>query len=841
MNTYALNVILLQTLDKRRRPASWHKRGVWQTLLFTLTLAACAITSSSPLFAAPKTPHHAISHELEHQTLKVKTNQGELSLRAHDSNTFEVVYNFDGVTQLPSFSISQPEIATKLEVEDRAKEIVFSTEAMSAIITKHPLAIRYQRGDSVFLEEEKGAFAYDTIRGFRFKLKDGEKLMGGGQRVLGMDRRGHRLPLDNRGAYNYSDQADAMYYGIPAVLSNQKYLLLFDNSARGAMDLGKSESSIMQFEAQGGRTAYVVIADNSYPEIIQHYVGLTGKQAMLPRWAFGNFASRFGYRNEKEARDVIAKFQQDDIPLDAIIFDLFWFGPDIKGHMGNLDWDKDAFPKPRAMIKDFKRDGVNTILITEPFILNTSKNWQQALDKGALARNPNGDAKIFDFYFGTSGLVDVFNPRAAKWFWNKHHRLLKQGIEGIWGDLGEPEAHPSDIIHNRQWAADEVHNVFGHQWAKTLHQNHTKTYPNKRPFIMMRSGFAGSQHYGMVPWSGDVSRSWPALQAQIEIGLQMGVLGLGYSHSDLGGFVALDPESDVPDTVLPVDEELYVRWMQYGVFQPIYRPHSQEQIPPEPVFYQGDTKRIIKKYIKLRYRLLPYLYTLAHQNSQTGLPLMRPLSFADESNTDLFDYQDGYFWGDNMIVAPVTQASATEKSIYLPEGNWFEYWSGNPYQGTQTVTVPVTLEDIPLFIKGGSFIPSIDDINTTADYSSKRLRVSYYHDETVKRSSDAMYEDDGKTLGAYDKGKYEVLNFSQHQQADHVEFRFERQRHKAYKGQPQNREIELVIENWARQPASINLISGESTEALQFIYDADSKQLRLQFDWEQDVEFLVVK
>lgn len=743
------------------------------------------------------------SHRLEGQTLIVQTTDGSVTLTPYNGDAIEVVYARTGVRQLPSYALGTTPQPTAVTLKDTPDSVIFSTPTLTATIQKRAFRISYTRLGRELLEEERGFFAEETLRGFRFKLRDGEKLMGGGQRVLGMNRRGQALPLDNHAAYGCADSVDAMYYGIPAVLSDRKYLLLFDNSARGLMDLGKAESDVMQFQAVAGRTAYVVFAGTRYSDIVENYVRVTGRQPMPPRWAFGNMASRFGYHNAEEARSVVRRFAADDIPLDAIIFDLYWFGPDIKGHMGNLAWDHTAFPDPERMIADFKRQGVNTILITEPFILKSSDRWREALENKALASNLAGRPKLFDFYFGTGGLVDMFDPGAAAWFWSKNKALLDQGVEGIWGDLGEPEVHPGDLIHAGSLTADEVHNAFGHQWAKTVYENWVRSYPDKRPFLMMRSGFAGSQRYGVIPWSGDVSRSWKALQAQIEIGLQMGMLGLAYSHSDLGGFVALDSTSKDPNAVVPFDKELYIRWLQFGAFQPVFRPHSQEQIASEPVFQDADAKDIVRRYIKLRYRLLPYLYTMAYRNSERGTALMRPLGFANDDPA-LFEDQSAFFWGDDMIVAPVTTKGATEKRVPLTSGVWFALGSDKRYGGG-AVTVPVTIDDIPVFIKAGAFVPMIGDIRSTRDYSSKALTLHYYNDASITDAAGQMYEDDGKTPYARERGSFEMLNFAAKVTDRALRLTLGRERHQPYDGQPAARTVELVVHNWPKAPQAVTV------------------------------------
>ncbi len=415
-------------------------------------------------------------HEVDGQTLVVQTDLGELRVRAIDDAAFEVHYIEEGVKQLPSFALAAnaPDVSTA--VSETAQSLAFAIDGLIAVINKSPVRIDYASQGENLVSEEHGYFAYETVRGFRFQLDDGEKILGGGQRVLGMDRRGRRMPLYNKASYGYeAADTDQMYYGLPAVLSSDKYMIVFDNTASGWLDIGSTEPDVLTFEAVGGRTAYLVIAGDSYPGLIENYTDVTGKQPLPPRWAFGNYASRFGYHSEKETRDVVKRFKRADIPLDAIILDIYWFGPDIKGHMGNLDWDRNAWPTPGKMIRDFADQGVKTVAITEPFILSTSNRWQDAVDNDVLARNPTGQPRRFDFYFGNTGLIDVFDENARRWFWQFYEMLFEQGTAATWGDLGEPEVHPGDSLHwlseaGVQATGDEIHNAYGHVWAQLVYE-----------------------------------------------------------------------------------------------------------------------------------------------------------------------------------------------------------------------------------------------------------------------------------------------------------------------------------------------------------------------------------
>ncbi len=818
---------LTNTMQKR---TSYFTFSVFKALF----LLAVVLLSSYTLLEK-RLSHGYISHHFEDDSLIIQSEFGEVKFTALPGDSLEVHYLQTGIRQLPSYAKDESLQTAKLRVEEHKSTLSLVNGDLTAVIEKSDLSVSYYH-NSIHMVTQNEYFLNNQKRGFNFEIDDTEKIMGGGERVLGMNRRGHRMPLYNRAHYGYTTESNQMYYGLPVVLSNKHYAVLFDNSASGYLDIGKTEKNTLSFEAVGGRTAYIVFAGQTYPELINHYVDVTGKQPLPPRWAFGNFASRFGYRTEQEVRDTVDRFLDEDFPLDAIILDLYWYGADIKGHVGNLDWNKETFPTPEKMIDELDAKGIKTILVTQPFVLSTSNRWQNAVDNKVLAKNENGEPQRFDFYFGNTGLIDVFDDNARDWFWDKYVNIFDDGVAGTWGDLGEPEVHPDDIVHylsDTQSTArgDEVHNAFGHQWAKMIFQNQRKLQPQTRPFIMMRAGFAGSQRFGMIPWTGDVERSWDGLKPQVELSLQMGLLGLAYTHSDLGGFAGGEV----------FDREMYIRWLQYGVFQPVYRPHAQDHIASEPVFQDQLTRDITREFIKLRYRLLPYIYTLAYQNSTTGMPLMRPLFFEDETDPKLFDIKDTYLWGDAFLVSPIVNPGETSHDVVLPQGVWFDYWSDTRYFGNTTAQIPVSLETIPVLVRAGSFIPMVDALMTTRDYSSENLTLHYYADESVSQSSGQMYEDDGHSFGAIEKGRYELLHFSSLQEKGklHIELSRDGQ---AYPDMPQNRSVKIVVHNWTHTPGSIVFDDAElaavssleqlSTTAQAYFYDAISHQLTALVHWQ---------
>ena len=692
------------------------------------------------------------SHQWKDDYLKVSVNDGDYYFKIYSEKIIETSFVPKGQTQnITSHTVvfDDDRDFKKTETESN-KYLELGTKSITIHIDKSPFKITYTRNGKNILSEKSGyTKVNDSTETLSFNLDNSETLYGGGARALGMNRRGNRLQLYNRAHYGYETNADLMNFCIPLVMSSKLYAVHFDNSAIGYLDLDSKKDNTLTYETISGRKTYQVIVGDNWTDLVSNYTDLTGKQPMLPRWSFGNFASRFGYHSQDEVESTIRKFEQNNVPVDAIILDLYWFGKGIKGTMGNLDWDKDNFPNPDKMISDLNAKGVKTILITEPFILTTSSKWQETVDKKVLVTDKTGKSATWDFYFGNTSVVDIFKPEGKDWFWNVYKKLIKQGVGGMWGDLGEPEVFPSKVI-TAGGKADEVHNIYGHNWAKLIADGYKKDFPTQRPFILMRAGYSGSQRFGMVPWSGDVSRSWGGLQSQMEIALQMGMQGLGFMHSDLGGFAG-----DY------FDNELYLRWLQYGVFNPIFRPHAQEEVASEVARKDVVTMAKAKKQVELRYQLMPYNYTLAFDNNQKGTPLMRPLFFEESNNPALTTVAGTYFWGNDFLVTPITKSGLTSTSIYFPKSsNWFDFYTNEKHAAGTTKNIKVNEDYIPTFVRGGSFIPMIETIQNTTKYSLANLNLHYYFDESVANSSGKLYNDDGTTPNAFEKGQYEILNFT---------------------------------------------------------------------------------
>ncbi|PQJ80925.1 glycosyl hydrolase [Polaribacter porphyrae] len=764
-----------------------------------------------------------VDAKFDNNVLNIDVSDGIYKIHFYDAKIVETTFIPKNEKEIQgSHAVVLSEKYNDVEFDENETKINFSSNQVAVKITKKPFNISYWQNGIKLTSEKNGYQKTNDFETITLSLTSDEVLYGTGARALGMNRRGNRLRLYNRAHYGYETTSKLMNFTIPLVVSSKKYMVHFDNPAIGYLDLDSKKENSLTYETISGRKTYQIIAGDSWEDLIDNYTNLTGKQPLPPRWVLGNFSSRFGYHSQKETEETIAKFKVEKIPVDGVILDLYWFGKGMKGTMGNLEVYKDSFPDMQQMVSNLKNKGVKTVLITEPFIVDKSKKWQEANQKEVLAKDTLGNSAKYNFYFGNTSIVDIYKKEGRNWFWNIYKGILDLGVKGLWGDLGEPEVLPSWVSFgkNQKFKADEIHNIYGHDWARLIFEGYKKDFPNERPFILMRAGSSGSQRFGMIPWSGDVNRTWGGLQSQPEISLQMGMQGLAYMHSDLGGFAGAN-----------LNDNLYTRWLQYGVFQPIYRPHAQEDVPSEPVFRSDFAKKYAKNAIELRYKLLPYNYNLAFENNQKGLPLMRPIFF-EEDDKKLMENSSTYLWGKDFLITPILKDSVKIKEIYFPKtANWFNfYFDGDKVEGGQTKSVKVKQKAIPTYVRGGAFILMSELVQTTDNYNADQLELHYYFDkkETSERT---FYNDNGVTANSFEKGKFEIMEFEAEFSKKFLEIDFEAELGKNWKSQEKN--IKLIVHNINWKPKKVR-VNGRKRQIL-----SKENRLEIPLKWNPEKELKI--
>jgi alpha-glucosidase len=527
-----------------------------------------------------------------------------------------------------------------------------------------------------------------------------EHIYGLGERAASFNiRPGNYCSWNTDIGGKYTTGTDPLYIGTPIYLSlsnSGSYLVYFENSYRSSYHI--SDTFAASFD--GGMLRYYIIF-GPLNTIYNQLSELIGRPCMPPRWVFGYHQSRWGYRSETDIQNVVDGFAKHDFPLSAVHLDIDY----MEGYRV-FSINKKRFPNMHKLTDDLEKKGIKTVVSINPAIKNDHKYrlFLDGLENDSFCKLPNGKLSGGVSWPGWSVFPDFSNEAVRKWWSEQYLYLLDLGISGIWHDMNEPSSFsawgemtlPSSTQHNLDGQIGnhrEVHNLYGLLMNMACFEGLQKYSPNKRPWIFSRSGWAGLQKYAWN-WTGDIDSSWTSLKQTIITILGLSLSGHAFSGADIGGF------SGSPDA------ELYMRWFQLSAFLPLFRTHSAIGTKPrEPWVFGEPTTSIIRNFIKLRYSLIPYLYTLAWETTQTGTPPIRPLFWENPADASLWEIDDEFFLGDALIIAPVVTAGAQIRQIYLPEGLWYSFWDDKVYIGPDRFNIDINPDTIPVFIRGGTILP----------------------------------------------------------------------------------------------------------------------------------------
>lgn len=657
---------------------------------------------------------------------------------------------------------------------DGGSSVTISTGSMKLIILKSPFVLecRDPSNNLVLTDDPSRRIQWDSGCTRVYKsTQSGESYLGLGWRPSGgLRRNGTRFVMRNHPSYG---DPTTFYGGIPIWYGSQGgecYGVFFDDTSWGEINVGQLSTEYAFFENQGGMVDYYYFAGPSMAAILDRYTELTGRPFMPPRWACGYQQSRWSYAPQSEVLSIAGEFRARQIPCDVIYLDVDYMDPD---HY-QLSFNPATFPDPTAMCTTLHAQGFRTIANVENFLVEGSTKWNQADSNGYLLTQAGsayrGWYSYAFFVMGTPtgwvSWVDLTNPAARTWFEGRHTPFLDHGIDGIWNDKDEPEelgeTWPTDVTYDNE-GSPASHSVMGTQFCLFQTQFSYDTlrnhYPGKRPFVLSRAAYAGIQRSSAV-WSGDNTSQWSHAQLNIPMGLAMSISGQPHNGHDIGGFFNNPPGSENP-----ISSELYARWMQWGVFSAFCRQHhygygNHGNCPyVEPWEFGTTVENICRDYIGLRYRLMPYLYTLFRKAHATGEPVQRPTlyDFPQDAATLTQDY--AFMFGPMMLVSPVTTAGATTWNTYLPAGSeWINWWDDTLYSGGQTVNTPTPLEQMPIFVRAGAIIPMAPVSQYDGQAPLDVLTLELY--PTGQTSEFELYEDDGLSWdylsGAYCKTHYQM-------------------------------------------------------------------------------------
>jgi len=589
-----------------------------------------------------------------------------------------------------------------------------------------------------------------------FVSPDDEHYYGLGQNHEGfLDHRGHTVKC-----WNDYLAAAAPSTCVPFVVTNKGYGLLWDNPSKTTINAGFNEQTNWSSEA-GNRVSYFVIAGNTADEIYAGYKLLTGPTPMLPKAAYGYIQCKQRYSSQDELLGVAKGYRDRHLPADVLVVDWFYYTK-----MGQMDMNPKFWPDPKAMNKQLHDMGYETMISVWPRFVPEDRYYAMILKNGWFEHLASGKPVDGLPYDKAGSDIDTTNPDAAKWYWNViKDNILSLGFDSLWADETEPDLPPNGAFY-KIGPGTQYFNVYPYFHTKALYDGFRKDFPNKRALTLSRDVYTGAQANGAIFWSSDIAPTWDTYRRQIPTGLDFTASGVTYWSNDTGGWQylprehhpahgqLLDPD-DARDVVGGYDDypELYTRWFQYATFLPIMRTHGS-RTHNEVWSYGEEAEPILEKYLRLRYELMPYIYSLGYHTWETGAPFMRALPLDFPNDPMVADMRDEYMFGPAFLVAPVTEQGATTRDVYLPAGaEWYNYWTGELLHGGQAVSVSAPIDTIPLFVRAGSIVP----FGTMVESTHQQQAIAKVRVYPGTDANFTLFNDDGMTY-AYEKGAGSVTH-----------------------------------------------------------------------------------
>lgn len=668
-------------------------------------------------------------------------------------------------TFLPDFSYAVVMEADKncphLFSEDET-ECQIETSALVCCISKEDFTVSFKNKkgelvnqDCIPLHWEEnpqrgGFYVYCSKKTF-----EDEVFFGGGDKASHSNLRGRRIRNWNSDTYCYRFNQDPLYKSVPfyiGMTQKKSYGIYFDNTYETSFDFASENPNQTSFWAPGGEMCYYYIHGSQPLDVVRHYHQLTGTMPLPPLWALGYHQSRWSYYPEKAVRKLAGEFRRREIPCDVLHLDI-----DYMDGYRCFTWNKQHFPQPQNMIADLNEDGFKTVLMIDPGIKKDENYhvYKEGVEKNYFCRR--GDDYLMEGYVwpGRCVFPDFTNPEIREWWGNLYEELVNQGVVGFWNDMNEPVifghgTFPDDVRHHFEGLGSshrKAHNIYGMQMVRATFEGLKKLHPHRRPFTLTRAAFAGTQRYASV-WTGDNIASWEHLKIAVLQMQRLSVSGFSFCGTDIGGF------TENPDG------ELYTRWMQLGVFSPLMRVHSAgDTRPREPWVFGEKWEAVCKKFIELRYRLLPYIYTVFSEQSRYGLPVLRPTPFLQPCERDYLEQEETFGFGDKIFIAPVLKAGEESKTVYLPKGNWYYFFTDERFEGGKEVEIATPIDEMPIFIKAGTVLPAYPNLQNTEERKTlEYLELTVYYEDNEHKSR--LYEDDGDTY-EYEKNFFSEKEFVQ--------------------------------------------------------------------------------
>jgi alpha-D-xyloside xylohydrolase len=721
-------------------------------LLATLSLVTAASARAqwiplNPVVDAERQPDGALIH----------LATGYLRLQVCTDSIVRVVYSLEPtVPPRPDFIVTRtswPHADFSLQTSD-PESIVLKTSRLSVKVTRANSAM-------VFLDEAGKPLAQENARTLTPVEVNGEKTLRS-ERFVNMwatQESFYGLGQHQAGVWNYRGEAvdisqDNTNISVPFLLSSRGYGLFFNNGSRSRF-INRFVHAFYYTSEVADAMDYYFIYGPEFDELVGAYRELTGQVPLFGKWAYGFWQCKNKYETQEQILGVAHKYRELGIPVDNIVQDWFWWIT-----MGDPVFDPKRYPDPKGMIDDLHANNFHLMISVWPFFRPNPDGHPESPDPVYQDMDKRGFfvAKTVapSFHPVGQGLYDAFNPEARRYYWNlMNDALFKIGADAWWLDTTEPETEGREtniLVTSKTALGNGARYVNEYPLLTTtgVYEGQRAASDQKRVFILSRSAFAGSQRNSVAAWSGDVNPNWQTLRRQIPAALNYSVSGLPYWTSDIGGFVGASPSD-------PAYRELFVRWFQFGTFCPIFRAHGTRFNPDENELwsYGAEAQKILTSFDRLRYRLLPYIYSVAWKTTSEAYTMMRPLVMDFRTDVRAQAVGDQFLFGPAFLVSPVTEPAATSRHLYLPKARWHDFWTGAVTEGGRAVDAPTSLDRIPLYVRAGSIVPMGPDVEYSSEKPADPIEVRVYPGAD---GGFRLYEDEGDNYD-YEKGVYATIPF----------------------------------------------------------------------------------
>ena len=651
-----------------------------------------------------------------------------------------------------------------LEISETKSKYIVTTKKLICQISKDNLKVEiFDAIDNQLINKDELGFHWEESYEFGGNVvkmskmvNDQESYYGLGDKPEHLNLKGKRFENWVTDSYAFGKQTDPIYKAIPfftGLHHGKAYGIFFDNTFRSYFDFAHERRNVTSFWAQGGEMNYYFIYGPKMNDVVESYTDLTGKpHQMPPLWALGFHQCKWSYYPESEVKEIAATFRSLKIPCDAIYLDI-----DYMEGFRCFTWNKDYFPDPKRMVKELLDDGFKTVAIIDPGI-KVDKEYSvflEALENDYFCKRADGPYMKGKVWPGECYFPDFTNPEAREWWSGLFKELIEEiGVKGVWNDMNEPavmevpnKTFPDDVRHDydgNPCSHRKAHNIYGMQMARATYQGLKKFAYPKRPFVITRSAYSGTQRYTST-WTGDNVATWEHLWIANVQAQRMAMSGFSFAGSDIGGF-AEQPQG-----------ELFTRWIQLGVFHPFCRVHSSgDHGNQEPWAFDNDVTDVVRKFIELRYQLLPYLYTAFWKLISHGTPILNSLVLYDQEDAQTHYRTDEFVYGDKILVCPIQEPNAKGRRMYIPRGNWYNFWTDEFVEGGKEKWVDAEIDSMPIFIKEGAVIPKYPVQQYVDEKKIEEVTLDVYFKEGKE---DSVLFDDAHDGYDYTKGRYSLRTF----------------------------------------------------------------------------------